>query len=64
MMNEPHHALAMTYMQNIGTFAKTLRTQAVPQRQHSMELQLELGIQRQSGKTLIATSLPSFRSFA
>jgi cytochrome c556 len=28
MMNEPHHALAMAYMQNIGTFAKTLHTQA------------------------------------
>jgi hypothetical protein len=28
MMNEPHHALAMAYMQNIGTFAKTLRDQA------------------------------------
>ena len=28
MMNEPHHALAMAYMQNIGTFAKTLKTQA------------------------------------
>jgi hypothetical protein len=28
MMNEPHHALAMAYMQNIGTFAKTLQTQA------------------------------------
>jgi polyhydroxyalkanoate synthesis regulator phasin len=29
MMNEPHHALAMAYMQNIGTFAKTLHDQAV-----------------------------------
>jgi pheromone shutdown protein TraB len=28
MMNEPHHALAMAYMQNIGTFAKTLHHQA------------------------------------
>jgi alpha-L-fucosidase len=28
MMNEPHHALAMAYMQNIGTFAKTLNDQA------------------------------------
>ena len=28
MMNEPHHALAMAYMQNIGTFAKTLQNQA------------------------------------
>lgn len=28
MMNEPHHALAMAYMENIGTFAKTLLTQA------------------------------------
>ena len=28
MMNEPHHALAMAYMQNIGTFAKTLHSQA------------------------------------
>jgi hypothetical protein len=28
MMNEPHHALAMAYMQNMGTFAKTLQTQA------------------------------------
>ena len=28
MMNEPHHALAMAYMENIGTFAKTLNTQA------------------------------------
>jgi alpha-L-fucosidase len=28
MMNEPHHALAMAYMQNIGTFAKTLHDQA------------------------------------
>lgn len=28
MMNEPHHALAMAYMQNIGTFAKTLHNQA------------------------------------
>jgi polyhydroxyalkanoate synthesis regulator phasin len=28
MMNEPHHALAMAYMQNISTFAKTLHTQA------------------------------------
>jgi hypothetical protein len=27
-MNEPHHALAMAYMQNIGTFAKTLHDQA------------------------------------
>jgi len=27
MMNEPHHALAMAFMQNIGTFAKTLHTQ-------------------------------------
>ena len=28
MMNEPHHALAMAYMQNIGTFAKALHNQA------------------------------------
>ena len=28
MMNEPHHALAMAHMENIGTFAKTLNTQA------------------------------------
>jgi hypothetical protein len=28
MMNEPHHALAMTYMQTIGSFAKTLQDQA------------------------------------
>jgi alpha-L-fucosidase len=28
MMNEPHHALAMAYMQNIGAFAKTLHDQA------------------------------------
>lgn len=28
MMNEPHHGLAMAYMQNIGTFAKTLHHQA------------------------------------
>ena len=28
MMNEPHHVLAMAYMQNIGTFAKTLHKQA------------------------------------
>lgn len=28
MMNEPHHALARAYMENIGTFAKTLRHQA------------------------------------
>ena len=28
MMNEPHHALAMAYMQTIGTFAKTLHNQA------------------------------------
>jgi hypothetical protein len=28
MINEPHHALAMAYMQNIGTFAKTLHSQA------------------------------------
>ena len=28
MMNEPHHALAMAYMQNIGTFAKTLQNHA------------------------------------
>lgn len=28
MMNEPHHALAMAYMQNIGVFAKTLHHQA------------------------------------
>jgi hypothetical protein len=28
MMNEPHHALAMAYMQSIGTFAKTLQSQA------------------------------------
>ncbi len=28
MMNEPHHALAMAYMQNIGAFAKTLHNQA------------------------------------
>lgn len=28
MMNEPHHALAMAYMQNIGTFARTLHHQA------------------------------------
>jgi polyhydroxyalkanoate synthesis regulator phasin len=28
MMNEPHHALAMAYMQNIATFAKTLHKQA------------------------------------
>ena len=26
MMNEPHHALAMAYMQNIGTFAKPCKT--------------------------------------
>ena len=29
MMNEPHHALAMVYMQNAGTFAETLHDQAV-----------------------------------
>lgn len=28
MMNEPHHALAMAYMHNLGTFAKALHTQA------------------------------------
>jgi hypothetical protein len=28
MMNEPHHALAMAYMENLGTFAKTLHSQA------------------------------------
>ena len=28
MMNEPHRALAMAYMQNMGTFAKTLHDQA------------------------------------
>src|SRR5450759_307353 len=28
MMNEPHHALAMAYMQNIGTFARALHNQA------------------------------------
>lgn len=28
MMNEPHHALAMAYMQNMGTFARTLHNQA------------------------------------
>lgn len=28
MMNEPHHVLAMAYMQNIGTFAKALHSQA------------------------------------
>jgi len=28
MMNEPHHALAMAYMENIGTFAKALHSQA------------------------------------
>lgn len=28
MMNEPHHALAMAYMKTIGTFAKTLHSQA------------------------------------
>ena len=28
MMNEPHHALAMAYMQNLGTFAKALHNQA------------------------------------
>lgn len=28
MMNEPHHALAMSYMQTIGTFARTLSNQA------------------------------------
>ena len=28
MMNEPHHALAMAYMHNLGTFAKTLHDQA------------------------------------
>jgi hypothetical protein len=28
MMNEPHHALAMAFMQNIGTFAKILHSQA------------------------------------
>lgn len=28
MMNEPHHALAMAYMQSIGTFATTLHNQA------------------------------------
>jgi hypothetical protein len=28
MMNEPHHALAMAYMQNVGTFTKTLHDQA------------------------------------
>ncbi len=28
MMNEPHHVLAMAYMQNIGTFAKPLHNQA------------------------------------
>ena len=28
MMTEPHHALAMAYMQTIGTFAKTLHDQA------------------------------------
>ena len=28
MMNEPHHALAMAYMLNIGTFARTLHNQA------------------------------------
>ena len=28
MMSEPHHALAMAYKQNIGTFAKALHDQA------------------------------------
>lgn len=28
MMKEPHHALAMAYMQNMGTFARTLHNQA------------------------------------
>jgi len=28
MVNEPHHALAMAYMQTLGTFAKTLHNQA------------------------------------
>jgi alpha-L-fucosidase len=28
MMNEPHHLLAMAYMKNLGTFAKTLHDQA------------------------------------
>ena len=28
MMNGPHHVLAMTYMQTIGTFAKALNAQA------------------------------------
>ena len=28
MMNEPHHTLAMAYMQNIGTFSKALHNQA------------------------------------
>jgi hypothetical protein len=28
MMNEPHHALAMAFMQNIGTFAKIVHSQA------------------------------------
>ena len=28
MMNEPHHALAMAYMQNLGSFAKALHHQA------------------------------------
>jgi hypothetical protein len=28
MTNEPHHVLAMAYMQNIGTFAKALHNQA------------------------------------
>ena len=28
MMNEPHHALAMAYMENLGTFAKALHHQA------------------------------------
>lgn len=28
MMNEPHHVLAMAYMQNLGTFAKALRDSA------------------------------------
>ena len=28
MTNDPHHVLAMAYMQNLGTFAKALRDQA------------------------------------
>jgi alpha-L-fucosidase len=37
MMNEPHHILAMAYMQSIGTFAKALGDQAQASNQLSAD---------------------------